>query len=593
MTHDLHPEAPQTVRGGLARSAPLACARSARPRATLRRLLAGPVQTLLCALLLASPAAAAPPATQHPDLTIGVASFPSTLHPAIDPELVKFYVLGFADRPVTAFDATGTLVCLLCTELPSIANGGARLEDLPGGGHGMAVTFHFRPGLTWGDGAPLGAEDLAFTARAGHDPNSGFSNTHTWSIVSRVDVVDPQIAVMHLTEVNYQFDQLGELLPAHLEAAVFEHATGPGDYPRQSVYSRDPTNPGLYNGPYKVALYDIGSRVVLERNPHWSGQQPAFDHIIIKTIGNTAALQTNLLSGDVDMVPGEGIGLTLDQVLALQKQNPNRFTYAYKPNLSYTHIDLQLDNPILADIRVRRALLLGIDRQGMVDRLMGGRVPVANSFVSPLQPIYSAEVPAYSYDPAHARALLAEAGWTPGADGICRNAAGDRLSLEFTTSTGVRSRELLQQVMQSEWRRIGVETVIRNEPPRTLFGETLKRRAFKGLAMFAWVSSIESSPRQTLSSGQIPSAANNWGGGDYTGFRDATMDADIDAMEQQLDPEKRRPLWAEMQRIYADQLPVLPLFFGSEAHVWPLWLKGVVPTGSQVSSLWAETWHAE
>ena len=148
--------------------------------------------------------------------------------------------------------------------------------------------------------------------------------------------------------------------------------------------------------------------------------------------------------------------------------------------------------------------------------------------------------------------------------------------------------------MQSEWRGIGVETVIRNEPPRTLFGETLKHRSFKGLAMFAWSSSIESSPRQVLSSGQIPTVTNNWGGGDYTDFRNATMDADIDAMEKELDPAKRRPLWAEMQRIYAEQLPVLPLFFGSEAHVWPLWLKGVVPTGhNQVSSLRAETWYAE
>ena len=91
--------------------------------------------------------------------------------------------------------------------------------------------------------------------------------------------------------------------------------------------------------------------------------------------------------------------------------------------------------------------------------------------------------------------------------------------------------------MQSEWRRIGVEVVIHNEPPRTLFGETLKHRSFKGLALFTWVSGIESSPRQTLrSSGQIPTAANNWGGGNYPNFRDATMDADIDAMEKELDP---------------------------------------------------------
>jgi peptide/nickel transport system substrate-binding protein len=549
-------------------------------------MVRGMIRTALlgAALLLAHSAAADP----HRDLTIGVASFPSTLHPSIDPDLIKFYLLGLADRPVTAYDVSGHVVCLLCTEVPSLASGGARLE-----GDGMAVTFRFRPGLQWGDGAPLGAEDLAFTARVGRDPNSGFADTHTWSIVSRVDVIDHLTTVMHLTERNYQFDQLGQLLPAHLEAAVFDRAKGPAAYMQQSHYNTDPTNPGLYNGPYLITGFTIGSRVVLERNPRWQGPKPTFDRIIVRTIGNTAALQSNLLSGDVNMVPGEGIGLTLDQVLALQKQYPDRFVYTYKPNMSYTHIDLQLDNPILADIRVRRALLMGIDRKSMVDRLMGSRVAVANSFVSPQQPMYSADAPAYPYDPAGAKALLAEAGWTPGPDGICRNTTGERLTLEFTTSTGVRVRELLQQVMQSEWRRIGVETIIRNEPPRTLFGETLKHRAFKGLAMFTWVSGIEGSPRQTLSSGQIPTAANNWGGGNYPGFRNATMDTDIDALERELDPEKRRPLWAQMQRIYAEQLPVLPLFYGADAHVWPLWLKGVAPVGFQISTLHVEDWHPE
>ena len=168
---------------------------------------------------------------------------------------------------------------------------------------------------------------------------------------------------------------------------------------QQSLYNREPTNPGLYNGPYRITAIDQGSQVVLERNARWAGDRPYFDRIVIKTIGNTAALQANLLSGDVDMVPGDGVGLTLDQVLVLQGQYPTRFTYAYKPNLAYTHVDLQLDNPILADVRVRRALLLGLDRQSMVDKLMGGRVPVANGFVNPQEPQYTADVATYPLRP--------------------------------------------------------------------------------------------------------------------------------------------------------------------------------------------------
>ena len=90
---------------------------------------------------------------------------------------------------------------------------------------------------------------------------------------------------------------------------------------------------------------------------------------------------------------------------------------------------------------------------------MGGRVPVANSFVNPLEPQYTRTCPSIPTTRRAPAALLAEAGWTPGPDGICRNAAGQRLSLQFSASTGVRARELQQQVMQSQWRSIGVETV--------------------------------------------------------------------------------------------------------------------------------------
>ncbi len=543
------------------------------------------IRTALIWLALCGLAVAAP----HRTLTIGVSSFPSTLNPAVDADLIKFYILGFADRPVTTWDADRHLACLLCTQVPTIANGGAKLE-----GGGMAVTVRFKPGLTWADGAPLGAEDLAFTARIGRDPNSGFTNTKTWERVSRVDVLDPQTAVMHLSEPFYQYGEIGELLPAHLEQPVYEANPKPGDYIQHSVYNRDPTNAGLYNGPYRITADDVGSQLVLDRNEHWTGTRPYFDRIVIKAIGNTAALQANLLSGDVDVVPGEGIGLTLDQVLALQKQYPARFAYAYKPNQTYTHIDLQLDNPALADVRVRRALLMAIDRQAIVDKLMGGRVPVASSFVSPLESYYTADVPLYPHDPARAAALLAEAGWTPGPDGIRRDTAGQRLSVEFTTTVGVRFRELQQQVIQSEWRSIGVESAIKNEPPRTLFGETLKHRSFPGAVLFAWVNPVEASPRQIQSSGQVPTAANNWGGTNYTDFRNPQMDADIETLERELDPAKRAPIWADMQRIYADQLPALPLNFGADAHVWPTWLHGVQPTGHEApTTRWAEQWSAD
>ena len=78
------------------------------------------------------------------------------------------------------------------------------------------------------------------------------------------------------------------------------------------------------------------------------------------------------------------------------------------------------------------------------------------------------------------------------------NAAGDRLSLELMTTAGNRSRETVQQVLQSQWRKLGIEVRIRNEPARVLFGQTLKQRQYTGMAMYAWISAPESLPRRTI-----------------------------------------------------------------------------------------------
>jgi peptide/nickel transport system substrate-binding protein len=214
--------------------------------------------------------------------------------------------------------------------------------------------------------------------------------------------------------------------------------------------------------------------------------------------------------------------------------------------------------------------------------------------MNPLHPMFNPDTRRYPYDPAAARALLAEAGWTPGSDGICRNAAGARLSLDFATTAGNRVRELQQQVMQSQWKAVCVEAVIRNEMPRALFGETLKKRQFTGLAMFAWVSSLGSSPRQTLGSDQVPTAANSFGGSNYGGFRNAAFDADIIKVESELASDAQRQAWARLQQVFADELPQLPLWFTVQPHVIPKWLRGYVPTGTvDYCSKWAEDWRPD
>ena len=179
-------------------------------------------------------------------------------------------------------------------------------------------------------------------------------------------------------------------------------------------------------------------------------------------------------------------------------------------------------------------------------------------------------------------------------DGIRHNAAGEPLALELMTTAGNRTRELVQQVLQSQWKRMGIDVTIRNEPARVFFGETTNKRKFTGLAMFAWISSPENVPRSTLHSEEIPTEENGWAGQNYTGYKNPHLDQLIDAIERELDQDKRAAMWHELQTIYAEELPVIPLYFRTNTHIWPNWLKGIVPTGHLNSSAIAiETWYAD
>ncbi len=547
---------------------------------------------LILAFLLLLPGgyraeAAADPRT----LTIGITQYPATLHPNIDSMAAKSYVLAMARRPLTEYDAEWQLRCFLCTELPTFENGLAREVTNPEGGRGVALTYTIRPDATWGDGTPVTTEDVLFTWEVGRHPQSGVGNAEMYRRIYKIEVIDEKTFTVFDEKLTFQYNTLNDfrLLPAHLERPVFE--ADPATYRNRTLYDTDPTNPGLYFGPYRITELVSGSHIVLERNPTWYGREPWFDRIIVRAIENTAALEANLLSGEIDMIDG-GLGMSLDQALAFERRHGDRFTVRYQPGLVYEHIDLMLDNPLLADRRVRQALLYAIDRQTLVDQLFAGRQPVADTNVHPLDWVHDPDVPRYRYDPKRAAALFAEAGFRPGPDGILVDPEGRRLSLELMTTAGNRTRELVEQVLQGMWRKAGVEITIRNEPARVFFGETVAKRKFTAMAMFAWISSPENPPRSTLHSEEIPSEENGWSGQNYTGYRNPEMDALIDAIEVELDREKRRRLWSKLQRLYATDLPVLPLYFRANPHIWPKWLEGVTPTGHQApTTLWIENWR--
>jgi peptide/nickel transport system substrate-binding protein len=548
--------------------------------------------TLVAALLAAAASAIAQPARDA--LTIGITQFPSTFHPNIENMVAKSYVLGFVRRPLTAYGPDWRLICLFCETLPTLENGLAARETTPDGKPGLRLTYRLREGLRWGDGTPVSAEDLRFAWEAGRDSTTGFGGAEFYRSAYELIVEDPSTVTLRFDKVTFDFASLGDFqpLPAHVERARWQ--ADPRSYRNRTAYDTETTNPALWTGPFRITAVQPGAGVTLVRNPAWSGPAPGFSRIQIRTVENTAALEAQLLAGQVDMIAGE-LGLPLEQAAALEKRlgEGPRFRFVYRPGLIYEHLDLRHDHPALADLRVRRALLLAADRAQIVARLFEGRQAMAHSSVNPLDPMHDPDAQPLAFDAAAANALLDEAGWRRGPDGIRRNEAGERLSLDLMTTAGNRAREQVQQVLQGMWRQAGIETRIRNEPPRVLFAETLSKRRFQGLALFAWVSAPESVPRSALHSTEIPDEARNWSGQNFGGYRNAEMDALLEAIPIELDAAKRRVLWARLQALYAETLPALPLWFRADPHIWPRWLDGVQPTGHlNLSTLWAEAWRA-
>ncbi len=556
--------------------------------------LAGPFgRAFLIALALTTLNADSASAQQsaRQDLVIGVGQYPSTLHPNLDSMLAKSYVLGATQRPLTAFDAAWEPRCYLCVELPTLENGKAAIEDNGEGGEGIALTYTIDPEARWGDGTPITSEDILFTWEVGRHPSAGVSNAELYRDLTSVDIVDDKTFVLHDRDLGFNYFMMNDLrpIPAHLERPIFE--TDPTTYRNRTLYQTDPTNRGLWFGPYRIGSVNPGADIVLVRNEQWWGGPPEFDRVVIRTIENTSALESNLLSGEIDMIEGS-FGLTIDQALAFEARHGEDYEMVYTPGLFYEHIDLMLDNPILADKQVRQALLYALDRETLTEQLFQGHQPVADTSVHPLDWVHTDNVRHYDHDPDQAVELLEAAGWTEIRDGVRHNAAGEPLRLELMTTAGDRNRELVQQVLQDMWKQVGVDVRIRNEPARVFFSETTSKRRFDAMALFAWISSPENVPQTTLHSDAIPSEENGWSGQNYTGFSNERMDAIIDELAKTLDRDTRERLWHELQAIYAEELPVLPLFFRAQPHIWPKWLEGVEPTGQMAPvTLAVETWQ--
>lgn len=530
-------------------------------------------------------------------LKMGTSQEVSTLNPITASMLATIYVNGATVRGLNVIDENNKWVPQLAKSIPSIENGQAKIIGKGKNRH-IVSNWIIRDNAQWGDGTPVTGHDVKFSWQVALHPKVAVTTHQIYDQVKEiiVDKKNPKKFSMIHKAANWNFSRIGDfsVVPKHLEGPIFsKHKENPDGYANNSLYAKDPTNPGLYNGPFVVTEFKHGSHITLKKNPKFFGSPAKIDEVIIKLIPNTATLESNLRSGTIDMI--NLIGISFDQALSFDKKAKSQgldFITHFVPSQTYEHIELNSDkNPVLKDKKVRQALIYSIDREALTQSLFEGKQPTALHFFAPVDPWFSdnpKKIRKYTYNPKKASQLLASAGWKKGKDGYLYK-DGKKLSIQMMSTAGNKVRELVQVFMQNQYKQVGIELTIKNEPARVFFGETTKKRKFEGMAMFAWTTLPEEDLRPFFHSQSIPKKENGYSGSNYAGWSSPKLDNMIAEIEVEFDANKRKRIAEDMMAFYTEEVRSIPLYYRANVSITPKKLSGY----KMVTHKYPSTYHIE
>ena len=471
-------------------------------------------------------------------------------------------------------------------EAPSIEKGTWTVN--PDGS--MVTRYRLRPNVKWHDGTPLTTQDWLFGWELTKDPKMSHGNPEVGRAISRIEVLDDRNMVFYW---NQPFNRADAIMRSRLGAHprhILEEAYRSGDTTR-IMENPQWTTQFIGSGPYKIVRWDISQEIEMEAfNDYFLGR-PKIDRIIWKHIFDVNTMLSNVLSNGVDAALRQAF--TVDTGLVAKDQWEARgegqviFTGV---NLDW--VALNTLNPWLRDIRLRRAMLHAINRDDISENLSGGFEPVAHMPLSPKRPQFDraqAVVTKYPYDPARAQALMSEAGWNRGPDGVLVNAQGERFVIDGRTGTQ-EFQVQLQSAVIDYWKRIGVEVQINNLTARQEQSEEYRGR-FSG-AKWAWQSFAVELYRRFYGNDNIPTAEKRWVGNNESRWDDPQKESILIEMDQTFDNRRRDDLVVEFNRLYSEQLPTIPLKYQAEVMSVRKGIVNLFPR-NELGGENTRTWNAE
>ena len=550
-------------------------------RRSLLKLGSAAAGTMTLAPLLA--ACAAPPAGETPgtessgtaepapagsdeprvggELIIGSIQEPDSLNPWLTGLTVGQEVEMLIYESLTRVDPEGNHVPALASEVPSLENGGIS-EDL------MTYSYTLRDNVTWHDGTPFTAADVIFTYEAIADPSVNALSRAGFELIESAEATDDHTVVFHLNEPSGVFLETWGyrgILPKH----IFEN-----EDMNTSEYNRAPT---VGTGAYKFVQWISGDRITLERNENYYREGGYINTIDYRIVPSSDTLLTMLETGEIDM----RFAINVEQVEIVR--GLDEYELFSTPAHAYFHFTINNADPILGDKLVRQALTHGLNKRQITETVLQNLVQPHGSPIAQPSWAYVDHNARFPFDPEQARALLDEAGWTEGSDGV-RTKDGERLSLSLLNIAGDSERLQIVQLAQATWAEIGVEVNVEQVDAATFVAAMTSQNYQFGYGFWGFSVDPSSYNERWLSTSP----------GQWLNYENPEVDRLLlDAM-QLIDREERKAKYAKFQDIVVEDATNVWVYNRVYFDAVKDRVHNFVPNTSNATNMWnAHEWWIE